>query len=259
MKNTIFAVVLLSIVFLTAGCTGQQQPQQNATLTAQYGDTVSVDYTLRVDGTVVDTSLPDVARQAAIYDSSRVYQPISFSMVLGGQMIDGFVKGIVGMQQGETRNFTVSAADAYGLVDPSKITNQSRYYNMSVYEDVPMDYFVSQNITPKVGYTFPSAVGYVSVENITNDTVQIKYMLSPGQQFAVDGLPQTVVNITNDSMVIRFDVVQGETYNVTDESTGAVVPARAVYVDNQTMVMDENNPLAGKDLDFEVTVRSITQ
>jgi FKBP-type peptidyl-prolyl cis-trans isomerase 2 len=84
-------------------------------------------------------------------------------------------------------------------------------------------------------------------------------MLSPGQQFAVDGLPQTVVNITNDSMVIRFDVVQGETYNVTDESTGAVVPARAVYVDNQTMVMDENNPLAGKDLDFEVTVRSITQ
>ncbi len=259
MKNTILAVVLLSIALLTAGCTGQPQPQQNATLTAQYGDMVSVDYTLRVDGAVADTSLADVARQAGVYDASRTYQPISFRMVLGGQMIDGFVKGIVGMHQGETRNFTVSAADAYGLVDPSKITNQSRYYNMSVYEDVPMDYFVSQNVTPAVGSVFPSVVGYVSVENVTNTTVRIKYLLSPGQQFAMDGLPQTVVNVTNDTLLIRFDVVQGGTYNVTDQSTGAAVPARAVYVDNQTMVIDENSPLAGKDLDFEVTVRSITQ
>ncbi len=257
MKKILLTVFFLSMALLMAGCTGQQQPQQNATPAAQYGDLVSVDYTLRVDGKVIDTSLPDVASRSGIASPSRTYQPMSLRLMLGGQKINGFVNGIVGMEQGETKNFTVAAVDGYGLSDPSKIMNQSRYYNMSVYENVPMDYFVSQNVSVEKGKVFPSAVGYVAVDNFTNDTVRIRYLISPGQQFAVGGLPQTVVNVTNDTIVIRVDVVQGHTYTVTHLS-GVNATSRAVHVDNETVVMDENNPLAGKDLDFEVTLRSIT-
>jgi FKBP-type peptidyl-prolyl cis-trans isomerase 2 len=259
MKNIMFPMILLSMALLLAGCTGQPQqpPQQNATPTAQYGDLVSVDYTLRVDGTVVDTSLADAARQAGTFNSSRSYQPISFRLMLGGQMIDGFVKGMVGMKQGETKNFTVSAADGYGLPDPQKIITLPRYHNMSVFEEVPMDYFIAQNISVREGAVFPTSSGNVGIENYTNDTVTLRYLFSSGHQFAVNGIPETVVSIANDTMLISLDFQENGTYTLTDPQTGTQSFARATYADNDFITLDENNPLAGKDLDFQVTLRSL--
>ena len=68
---------------------------------AENGNTVSVNYkgTLN-DGTVFDNS----------YDRG---EPITFE-VGSGQMISGFDSAILGMQEGETKSFTVSCADAYG-------------------------------------------------------------------------------------------------------------------------------------------------
>ncbi len=259
MKKQLLLILLFSVALLVPGCTGPQAGQNSTAPAAvvQYGDLVSVDYTLRVDGKVVDTSLADVARQSGTFVAARNYQPLSFRAVLGGGMINGFVNGIVGMGQGETKSFTVSPADGYGSSDPSKVINQSRYYNMSVFEDAPVEYFTSQNITLEKGRMFQTTVGYVGVDSFDNDTVRLRYIFSPGHQFAAGGLPQTVVNMTNETMLIRFDVEQGGSYIVRDASTGANVTAIATYVDNETMVMDENYPLAGKTLDFEVTVRSI--
>jgi FKBP-type peptidyl-prolyl cis-trans isomerase 2 len=260
MKNIFFPAVLLLMALLLPGCTGQpqQQAQQNATPGAQYGDLVSVDYTLRVDGAVVDTSLADVARQAGMFDSSRTYQPISFRLVLGGQMIDGFVKGIVGMSPGETRNFTVSAADGYGQADPQKIVTLGRYHNMSVFEQVPMDYFIAKNMTVRQGAVFTTSSGNVGIENYTNDTVTLRYLFLPGHQFAVNGIPETVVSMANDTMLISLDFQDNRTYALTDPNTGTQTSARVTYADNDTVTLDSNNPLAGKSLDFQVTLRSIT-
>jgi FKBP-type peptidyl-prolyl cis-trans isomerase SlyD len=75
---------------------------------------VSLDYTLRVDGVVVD--------------SSEKSEPIQF--IQGhGHIIPGLEKQLYGMQLGEQKQVSVSASDGYGGVDKS------------AYADVPRDEF----------------------------------------------------------------------------------------------------------------------
>jgi len=265
-KLPLLPLLFVLSAFLISGCIGagqgqqgQNQTQQNASLAAQYGDTVTVDYTLTVDGKVLDTSQIDVAKQAGVFNPAMSYQPLTFRMLLGGSMINGFVNGMLGMRAGEAKNFTVAPADGYGLSDPQKIYNMTRYYNMSVFEDVPMDYFTAQNITIAPKKVIASKVGYVGVYNYTNDTVTIMYLLAEGNQFAVDGIPETVVSVGNESMVIRVDLEENKTYTISDPATGDQRPTRVTHADNETLVMDENSPLAGKELQFEVIMRSITR
>ena len=267
MKKTSSLLLVLAIFVFLFGCVGNgtepgtqnttQNITQNTTLYAQFGDNVTVDYTLRVDGRVMDTSLESEAKNAGMYNQNRTYKPIAFQMLLDSQMINGFVKGVVGMQVNETKNITVSPADGYGLSDSIKIFNLSRHYNMSVHEQIPISYLLDLNITPKVDKVFPTSVGYVSVENVTNDTVTIRYLFTPGHKFVIDGLPESVENMTNETMLIRLDVVENGTY-VTTNQAGAKSIARVTYAGNDTVTMDENHPLAGKQLEFEITVRSIS-
>jgi FKBP-type peptidyl-prolyl cis-trans isomerase 2 len=261
MRTSLLLFGLLFLPLLFFGCVeeGTGNGTQNTTdLSAQYGDSVTVDYTLRVNGLVWDTTSIPVAKSAGLYNANRSYQPFSFQMLLGGNTIDGFVNGVLGMKVGESKNFTVSPADGYGLSDPNKITNMSRYYNRSVFEKVPMSFFDDYEGNLSEGKVISTEnFGYVGVENITKRTVTIRYLFSPGHKFAIYGLPQTVVNISNDTMTLRFDLFVNKSYIVTDPATGKSSLAKVTYADNSSIILDENHPLAGKELDFEVTVRSI--
>jgi len=254
MRKFPLVMLVISLSLFLFGCLDFGPGTQN--VTAQFGDNVTVDYTLRVDGKVLDTSMGDVAKSAGIYNENRTYQPLTMPVLLGGKMIDGFIKGIIGMKVNETKNITVTPEDGYGASDPSKISNTSRYYNMSVYEEVPMSFFTSQNITPKIDKVFPTKYGFVAVSNFTNETVIIQYVFSPGHKFVIDGLPESVVNMTNETMLIRVDVVENGTYVISDQM-GKKKAAWVSFADNDTVVFNENHPLAGKQLEFEITVRSI--
>ena len=62
-KALIMAVLLVAVVALMAGCTGQK--------TAKTGDNVTLDYIGTYDnGTVFDTSIATVAQQAGLYDAN---------------------------------------------------------------------------------------------------------------------------------------------------------------------------------------------
>ena len=87
MRTTIPVIFVL----LVAGCVGGPAVKQ--------GDTVTLDYTLIVDGSIADTS---VGRQ-----------PFSFA-VGAGQVIQGFDEAVIGMKIGEEKTFTVPPAKGYG-------------------------------------------------------------------------------------------------------------------------------------------------
>ena len=120
-----------------------------------------------------------------------------------------------------------------------------------------MAYIQALNVTVKKGKVISTAVGYVGIENFTNDTVTIRYLVSPGDQFAMFGIPQTIVNVTNDTLLVRSDLEANHTYTYIDPSTGAKIPLRVTYADNHTITTDENDLLAGKELNFEVTMLSV--
>jgi peptidylprolyl isomerase len=68
--------------------------------TAAIGDTVQVHYTLTSDA-------------GEVLDSSRGRDPLEVT-IGGGSVIPGFEQALVGMAEGQTKQVTLEAADAYG-------------------------------------------------------------------------------------------------------------------------------------------------
>jgi FKBP-type peptidyl-prolyl cis-trans isomerase 2 len=77
-------------------------------LTAKTGDRVKIEYTGTLDdGTVFDSNI----EQGSLLEFE----------VGGGQVIKGFDDAILGMQEGEEKQFSISPVDAYGEHDPTLI------------------------------------------------------------------------------------------------------------------------------------------
>lgn len=105
------------------------------------GNVVRLDYTLWVDGKMVETSEEDVAKKGGIHKEGRRYLPLT--VTLGSrQIIPGLESHIRshGMV-GKPVTVDIAAADAYGERHADKI------------KDVPMAQFRSQKVSPQVGMT----------------------------------------------------------------------------------------------------------
>ncbi|MDO5847462.1 MAG: FKBP-type peptidyl-prolyl cis-trans isomerase [Methanocorpusculum sp.] len=98
------ALCLLAAAFLifAAGCVGSDQ-----TPAAKEGDTVSVFYTLTVDGVEKESNFGST--------------PLEFT-IGAGSMIKGFNDGVIGMKTGETKTIEVSPENGYGVYSKEKKT-----------------------------------------------------------------------------------------------------------------------------------------
>jgi len=82
--------------------------KKGGTAVVAEGKTVTVNYTLKVDGKVLD--------------SSKGKQPIQFTAG-NHQMIVGFEKAVMGMKVGEKKSFKVSPEEGYGKKNPKARQN----------------------------------------------------------------------------------------------------------------------------------------
>lgn len=141
---------------------------------AKNGDSVVVSYVGRLkDGTV--------------FDSSEGKPPLRFTLG-SGEVIPGFDQAIVGMDEGTSRSFTLTADQGYGLYREGLILRIRRSQLPALPEGVE---------------------------------------LKEGMQFSIH--------------------TQGE----------RPVPVVVKDYDEETVTLDANHPLSGKDLDFEVTLVQI--
>ncbi len=76
------------------------------------GNTVQIHYT----GTLTDGD---------VFDSSEGRSPLEF-VVGSGQVIPGFDTGVMGMNVGEKKTFTIPCAEAYGVSDPRMVQDVPR-------------------------------------------------------------------------------------------------------------------------------------
>jgi FKBP-type peptidyl-prolyl cis-trans isomerase 2 len=103
------------------------------------GDVVRFDYTLWVDGKLLETSEEAVAKKANVAREGRNYRPIT--VTLGASQI---IKGLESHlrshgQVGKPAKVEIVPADGYGERDASKV------------KDVPMAQFRSQKVAPEPG------------------------------------------------------------------------------------------------------------
>ncbi len=138
----------------------------------QEGDFVTVHYTGKLSG-------------GEVFDTSQGKQPLEVE-IGSGTVIPGFDQALRGMEENETKNFSLEPEDAYGQHDE----NLQRSFQRS---DLP------EGMDPKVG-----------------DTLALK------------------------------------------TSSGEQVPVWVSAADEDEIKIDMNHPLAGKTLNFEVQVMSIS-
>lgn len=85
-------------------------------MTIATGDSVTLEYTGRLDGeTVFDTSREAVAEEAGLAEAQpdREYAPLTVD-VGAEQVIEGMEEGLVGLEAGETTTLTIPPEKAYG-------------------------------------------------------------------------------------------------------------------------------------------------
>ena len=126
-------------------------PAEGALTTIQDGATVELDYTLTVNGDVVD--------------SSKGRSPLSY--VQGrGQLIPGLERQLVGLKAGDTRSFTIQPEDGYGLVDPKAVVEVAR---TQLPNGVTPEVGMPLRSTGPDGRPFRATVSKVGPESVTLD------------------------------------------------------------------------------------------
>lgn len=237
------------------GCLEPEPPVEGPT--ANYGDTATVDYILWIGGELTDTSMEEVATEEEIYNPFRDYVPLELKIILGEESpyIEGFVKAIVGMKVNETRTVDIPPGEAYGEYDPSLAYMLPRYYNKSAFETLPRNYFEERNITIENGTSFSTDIGTLFIHEFDNDTVTIMYVFQPGQSFEYNGFAHNVVSTSeNFTYLIRIDAEENKSYYSLSPITGYMKYLRVTEVTNDSITIDENGPLAGKMLTYNITL-----
>lgn len=98
--------LMTALSFISVPSEGAGKNKNNNTVVVSEGKAVKVNYTLKVDGKV--------------FDSSVGRKPVEFTAG-SHQMIPGFEKGVMGMKAGQKKSFSVSPAEGYGPEDPKAI------------------------------------------------------------------------------------------------------------------------------------------
>lgn len=144
-----FIMLLLSIglVFCATDCFAQRQKE---VITIQKGKEVSFDYTLTVDGQIID--------------SSQDKEPLTY--VHGeGRIIPGLARQMEGMKVGDEKDILVNPEEAYGEVNPN------------AFQEVPKSKLPA-NIEPRVGMALQANASdgrsqLVRIAEVKDDSVVI--------------------------------------------------------------------------------------
>lgn len=139
------------------------------------GDTVVIDYTISINGVIVDTSIEEIAQKANIFDQEKTYEPLV--IVIGGEPGGNAVaplaveRQLLGMKVGEEKSIRLYPMDAYGYWDSRKKVETS------------LEEFVQETgLEPVEGQTYQWGNLFFNILEVTEDTVVLDF----NHRFAVN-------------------------------------------------------------------------
>jgi FKBP-type peptidyl-prolyl cis-trans isomerase SlyD len=120
-------------------------------LKVQDGQVVSMEYTLRVDGEVLDTSVG--------------HEPLEF-LQGAGNIIPGLEQELYGMAVGESKNVIVQPDDGYGIIDPDAFVDVPREQFPA---DIPLEVGVEIQVTDENGTPMNARIDAVNDDSVKLD------------------------------------------------------------------------------------------
>lgn len=199
------------------------------------GDTVVLDYTISLNGVIIDTSIEEVAQRANIFDEERTYEPMV--IMIGGKPGESAVaplaveKALLGMKVGEEKVIQVYPMEAYGYWDPKKVVPMSKE-----------EFITESGLDPVEGQTYQWGNLSFTIYQITEDEVFLDF----NHRFAVN---------PNKKVLSRAEFEQGaEAYVgnlVIHEGQYAIV----IEVTDTEVVLDMNPSI----FEFKIEIIQIKQ
>jgi FKBP-type peptidyl-prolyl cis-trans isomerase 2 len=243
----------------TAGnATGAANGTANQLNVARWGDNVTLDYWLYDEnGTLMDTSVEQSARDSDIFVSYRQYAPLELVLNSDNGMIPGFTNGILGASVGVKKRFTVQPADGYGERDPGLVQMIGRTYMVPRIEEAPLSTFQKLGMNVTENGTIRLQFWNATVLSIINGTVTVRHEPSVGQIIETSNFPEKIIAVNETNITISLEPEVGDAYTITNPDTGMPQRVEITAVDNESVTVDFNHPLAGKLLTFDIIVRSI--
>lgn len=240
MRKYIFGLILIGLLLLSAGCAIEKKVEK--------GDTIKVDYVGKLqDGTVFDTSILDEAKNAGIYDESRIYEPLTLK-VGDGSTIPGFENGLLGMKEGQTKTISIPPEQAYGPKDPNLIGNLPKKIDeilkieeQSRFDEIPRTFkattsaFVTRYGTQPVVGMVIDLVGWPGqVIQVSGTEVVIENKPEIGESVTNEVITYTVTDITTDNIIVRLDPQIGDVWTTYfGESTVLEVSDKTIKLENR--------------------------
>ncbi|MCK4937763.1 MAG: FKBP-type peptidyl-prolyl cis-trans isomerase [Methanosarcinales archaeon] len=278
----LLAAVLVVMMFVSNNAGGP---------VVEVGDTVMMDYTGKLlDGDVFDTSDPEIAIGAGLYEPERSYNPLVFT-VGGGRMIEGMESGVLGLKEGESKTLTIPPEKAYGQADPTRIQV------IPLIDETPMEqtfpritempaiqFSMSFGTEHEVGDTVQLPGSTIDFEIVEmGDNINLSFALGVGENFSSQDLPwdETVVAVKSTDITIRHQVEVGDVHNfqgtpwnstviditdtnmrirhnpIPDTTVQTAYGPIQVRFNETAIILDQNFFLAGKTLVFDVEIVSI--
>lgn len=295
-KDTLDTRPELSLADETDRENGENTPvQENATdekkVTVEEGDQVTIDYLGRLeDGTVFDTSNEDYAKKYGLYSENKQYGALTVT-VGKGQFIKGFEHGLLGMKLNQQKRITVAPEDGYGLSDPSKLQEISRVKEIPRVQELNLRFNVTFGEFTAVFHKEPVKNDLVTGErspwpyrvvDMRGNTIFLRAVINQGKQYVIPKTAwnSTAIVVTETAARLRQDPTQTSVQTELGMATITLTENKIIFfltpnvgdavitkegrgivksVDDDTITIDLNHPLAGKTLIFDVVVQHLVK
>ena len=173
------------------------------------GDSVEVRYTGRfTNGTVFDTNIEEVAKENGLHTENATYNPAKIFVDpnyefyppegyenYSSSFIPGFMKGLIGLKQGETKNVTIPPEDAYGIWNET----MSEMFGMGSY---PLESVIQSEISENKTALLQSFPGIDLTEGSIFDYGAVAF-----EQAGI--LNASIVNVTDANVTYRLEPEDG--------------------------------------------------
>lgn len=258
----------------------------------EIGYQISMNYVGRLENnSVFDTNIEDIAKQEGMFNPLRQYEPLNF-VVGNGEMIKGIDNAVVGMKIGEKKEVAVQPADGYGFYDDNKVqtiprvqrTNKTieidRFATLS--QDEFKQSFGEEPVVDKE-YSIPNIPWKVKIISIFANIVKLENLLTPGKIIQLPNAQwdSLVLGVTKEKIRILHNPKSGQKIQTSlGEATvklkGSYIeleinakkgdtiqslygPTNVKEVNEDSIIIDANHPLAGQTLYFDVEIVSINK
>lgn len=225
---------------------------------AKQGDNVKVNYVGTLDnGSVFDTSLEAVAKTTKDYNPSRKYEPLQFS-IGGGQVLPDFENAVIGMKVGETKKIKILAVNGYPINPQMIVGDIPIDMILKTSYDTPLNSFETAiGAKAEIGkeFTLPNSPLKIKITAFNAENVTFAPIATIGQkvQMPFREWSAVVSSVDSENITLKRDVKIDQRISV----NGQV--GRVVDVNDKVFKLDLNLPIAGKDLNFEISLVEIVK